>query len=265
MYYSQIKQLVKITMVIVILAGFSTSAYGRQSLACIEDLQNCTPWTPATATVEIPGFDCDITFGYSWRACDDPNCPGEKVTQMYMTYMSIPGGDPDCLAFLQWIIPSWPNFTNIRWDRIQEAFKDGMRQVTRWNFIDFYNQIPAFPPELREALECEYENGACLFPDPCMGKTYAAYEGTCVSYCMSYTPPAFGGSGQVIIQPDLCLSGDGCCIVNRTHCYCKQTGEVTVQETTTPMQGDCDPQSMPEPSCPVGFYNFQSECLVECP
>ncbi|TAL70158.1 MAG: hypothetical protein EPN82_05965 [Bacteroidetes bacterium] len=152
----------------------------------------------------------------------------------------------------------------IDWNCANNAFKNGMRGITVQNFLDMYNQTPTEPPILRQMLECE--GNPCQLPDNCEGSTTDAFEGFCASYCLSYTPIATGGDGKVYIKKDECTeNGSGCCLYKRNHCYCKATGEVLVRETITPAQGDCVPERRPIPSCPPGFYFYQSDCMVNCP
>lgn len=230
---------------------------------------NCDPTIWQSETITLSSFNCPVTVGYTTQTCVDPVCPDKPITVIDVTSMfNNPYHSSDCQDLARWIYPNWPALTVVRWDRLNDLFIEAYQIITRDAFISLYNSLPPFPPELKESLECENNGGNCEFPAGACpnGATYYVVSAKCISYCFSWTPGSFGNPAKLEWKQQDCLGeASGCCVIKRALCYCPQTGEVIADETVIPASGDCE-GSWPGPStCPVGTYNFQSDCFLSCP
>lgn len=250
------------SFVILSVLAISIDANAQPQLpGCFNLTPGCGAWANATRTLTIPGYTCPITVYYKWRSCPDPNCPNITMTQVYVWGISW-SNISICLTFTRSVFPQWPNTSVIDWNFVNQAFRESFRQATRLDFMDMYNQTPA---PFKPLLECT--GNPCTFPSSGCHAVASSYEGSCVSYCLGYTPPSTHGDvGTVSINKTICSgSGDACCLLKRAYCYCPSTGTVLTNETITPVPFKCDPSSIPTPPPCAGEYVYQSNCMPTCP
>jgi hypothetical protein len=266
------KKLVFLIAVIFAIMLVPKSSFSQQN-ECIE-LNTppgaiCGNWVTYFKTIYLTAYGqqygtCAIDIQYSTRVCQVINgaCT-TRVEQFRLHSFGWDGSDSNCSNFSQYILPGFPNYTDVDIENFSHFLGDMFKHLMDYHFSEY---IAGLTPAQRLTFSCTGLAPNCTLP-LCSSYEASYIAGQCQDMCINFTDPT-----NITATLGTCSSNPPvCCILTSKFCLCYDSlgnlVEIVANRTVTNNFGGCDGNGPLYGICIYGPGNtvVYQPCIGICP
>ncbi len=229
----------------------------------------CGNWVTYFKTIYLTAYGsqygtCAIDIQYSTRVCQVINgaCT-TSVEQFRLNSFGWDGTDSGCSNFSQYILPGYPNYTEVDIDNLRQFLGDMFVHITDYHYSEY---IAGLTPAQRLTLGCAGIAPNCSMP-LCSSYEASFIAGQCQDMCINFTNPS-----NITVTFGTCEADPPvCCILTAKYCLCYDSlgilVEIVANRTVTTNGGSCGGNGPLHGTCLYGTGNtvVYQPCIGLCP